>query len=326
MGRYRLQVAPLATIVLTAMSWAAPARAGEDEELQAAVARVEAAKYKEASERFERLLDPKSATCPNGPELTPDGCRLTNAELKKRAREHYAVALYAAGGRNEEARTQIEAIFRADPTYQPNPTLFPQPLMNLYIEVKGRLSDEITEAARKKAAEESKKQQAEAAKREAELAYVRALEKQAAEEKVVRRPSRYVASMPFGAGQFQNGDVGLGLFFGISQLLAGGTAIGCSLALINDPPAGEVAATKDLNRTIERANWVAMGVFGLSALAGVAEAQISLEEESVEMRTRPLPRRPGAAPVPPTPPRAARVAPAIIPLRGGAGLGAVGRF
>lgn len=323
MGTPRLTSALTAAIAVCALTWSDRARAGDDEEVQSAVGRVEAAKYKDAAERFERLLDPKGAPCPEGPELTPTGCRLTNPELKIRAREHYAVALYAAGGRTEEARAQIEAIIRANPAYQPNPTLFPQPLMDLYVEVRGRLSEEIADAARRKAEEESKKQQSLAAKRAADEAYVKALEKQAAEEKVVRRPSRYVASMPFGAGQFQNGDIGLGLFFGISQILAGGTAIGCQLALDYDPEPGEVPAAKDLNLALQRASWVAMGVFGLSALTGVAEAQISFDEETVEMRTRPIPKRP---PVAPPQPRAATIRPAVVPMRGGAGLGAVGRF
>jgi tetratricopeptide (TPR) repeat protein len=325
MGPHPLKSALVAAVAVA--TWACPsaARAGDDEELNAAVARVEAAKYKEAAERFERLLDPRAPACPSGPEVTADGCQLTNPELKKRAREHYAVALYAAGGRTEEARAQIEAILRADPTYQPNPTLFPQPLMNLYIEVKGRLSQEIADAARKKAAAESRREQDAAAKRAAEDAYVRALEKQAAEEKVVRRPSRYVAAMPFGAGQFQNGDIGLGLFFGISQLLAGGVAIGAEIVNTNLTVDG---VERDVNRdaaqagidTARTVNLVAMGIFGLSAVSGIAEAQISFESESVEMRTRPIPKRL------PTPPPAARVIPAVVPMNGGAGLGAVGRF
>jgi len=320
MGLPQLKLGVAAACVISMLAWSGDARAGDDEELQAAVARVEAAKYEEAARRFEQLLDPKGAPCPSGPELTPTGCQITNPELKIRAREHYAVALYAGpGGRTGEARAQIEAIIRAAPTYQPNPTVFPQPLMDLYVEVRGRLSEEIADAARRTAQEESQRQASAAAKRAAEEAYVRALEKQAAEEKIVRRPSRYVASMPFGAGQFQNGDVGLGLFFGISQLLAGGTAMGCQLATIYDPEGRDTTSIKEQNLALQRASWVAMGVLGLSAISGIAEAQISFEEESVEMRTRQIPKRPAA-------PAAARVVPAVVPMNGGAGLGAVGRF
>lgn len=38
-------------------------------------------------------------------------------------------------------------------------------------------------------------------------------------------PSRWIAALPFGVGQFQNRDVGLGSFFASSEALMGATSI-----------------------------------------------------------------------------------------------------
>jgi hypothetical protein len=37
--------------------------------------------------------------------------------------------------------------------------------------------------------------------------------------------SRWIAAMPFGAGQIQNGDTGLGVFFAVGEALLGGATI-----------------------------------------------------------------------------------------------------
>jgi hypothetical protein len=296
------------------------ARAGDDEELQSAVTRLEAAKYDEAIVRFQRLLDPKAEPCPEGPDLTDEGCRLRNAELIVRARGHYALALFAKG-RLPEVREQIETILRASPTYQPNPSLFPQELMDIVVEVRGRLAEEIAEAARIKALDAQRTKDAADARRKAELDYIANLEKQAAEELTYVERSRLYAFVPFGVGQLQNGDTGLALFFGLSQLFAGGASIGTAIArnqLWSDAQAEPNVDQQEVETqiaTMQAANAISFGVFAASAVIGVVEAQLSFDEAGMKTRTRPLPK---------TKPKS--LSATVVPTEGGAFFGASGSF
>jgi len=329
MGSFRVPsstaMGRLARLAIALVALAAPdeAHAGDDEELQAAVTRVEAAKYPEAIQRFEVLLDPKAAPCAAGPEVTPNGCRLTNPELIKPARAQYALALFAEG-RTLEVYAQAEAILRADPTYQPNASLFPQKLVDIFVEVRGRLAEEIAEAARKKAESTQRARDAEESRKRAEAAYIAALEKQAAEETVLLERSRLYAFVPFGVGQIQNGDVALGLGFGIFEALAGGTSL--VTFVIQQDLEGAADAAKSTDGVDEEqalaqndgwtlANRVSFGAYLGAMLIGVVEANVSYQELDPETRVRPLPRKPGVS-----------IAPVVAPARGGATLGATGRF
>lgn len=296
------------------------ARAGDDEEVQAATTRVEAAKYPEAIARFQTLLDPEAEPCPQGPDLTPSGCRLTNPELIVAARGQYALALFAEG-RTKEVYAQVEAILRAQPGYQPNASLFPQRLVDIFVEVRGRLAEEIADAARKKAEQAQRAKEAEAARVQAEADYVAALEKQASQESVLLERSRLYAFVPFGVGQIQNGDVGLGIGFGAFEAIAGVTSI--VTAVVHDD-LGAQAISPNVDRVAGQAqidgwllaNRISFGVFVGAALIGIAEANVSYEDAVPEVRQRPLPRRPTTA----------TVTPIVAPTTGGAVLGASGRF
>lgn len=297
------------------------AHAGDDEEVQAATTRVEAAKYPEAIQRFEVLLDPEAEPCPTGPELTPTGCRLTNAELINAARAQYALALFAEG-RTEDVYAQVEAILRAQPGYQPNAALFPQRLVDIFIEVRGRLAEEIADAARKKAELAQRAREAEQARERAQAAYVAALEKQAAEESVLLERSRLYAFVPFGVGQIQNGDVGLGLGFGVFETIAGVTSI--VTAVVHADLSAQAGSPDNLDRPAAQAqidgwllaNRISFGVFAGAALIGIVEANVSYDDAVPETRVRPLPRKP----------REIGVAPVIAPTTGGAMVGATGHF
>jgi hypothetical protein len=301
---------------------ASPARAGDAEEVQAAPPRVEAAKEAEAIPRCEVLLDPDAPPCPQGPELTPEGCRLTNPDLVAAARGQYALALFAEG-RTNDVYAQVEAILRAQPGYQPNAALFPQRLVDIFVEVRGRLAEEIAEAARKKAELAQRAKEAEEARAREEAAYVAALEKQAGEESVLLERSRLYAFVPFGVGQIQNGDVGLGVGFATFEALAGISSIVTFVAKEDleaqafSTANRDDAATQSLIDGWTLANRISFGMFAGAALIGVIEANVSYEDAVPETRARPLPRRR---------PELTSFAPVVAPTEGGAMVGATGRF
>jgi hypothetical protein len=300
------------------------ARAGDDEELQAAMTRVEAQKFPEAIARLEVLLDPKAAPCPSGPELTPSGCRLTNPELIVAARAQYALALFGEKGRTPEVYAQAEAILRAQPTYQPNTSLFPQDLVDVFVVVRGRLAEENVEAARKKADAAQRQKEQEDARKKAEAEYIAALEKQAAQESVLVERSRLYAFVPFGVGQYQNEDYGLMTGFAAFEATAGITS------LVTFLYAAELVSERASNTDIDRdavdaqidgwvlANRIAIGILIGSAVIGVVEANVSYDDAEPQTRQRPLPKR--------KVPATATIAPIVAPADGGAFLGAAGSF
>lgn len=310
--------------LLAVASWTlvGEARAGDDEELQAAVTRVEAQKFPEAIARLEVLLDPNATPCPSGPELTPSGCRLTNPELIVAARAQYALALFGEKGRTPEVYAQAEAILRAQPTYQPNTSLFPQDLVDVFVVVRGRLAEENVEAARKKADAAQRQKEQEDARKKADAEYVAALEKQAAEETVLVERSRLYAFVPFGVGQYQNGDNGLAVGFAAFEAIAGITSLVTYLYeqdLVTQRAANPARFDNDA-ADAQIAGWalanrIATGVLIGSAVIGIVEANVSYEDAEPQTRQRPLPKR-----------KAASVTPVLAPSDGGGFIGAVGTF
>lgn len=113
--------------------------------------------------------------------------------------------------------------------------------------------------------------------------------------------SRWVAALPFGVGQFQNGDVGLGAFFAAGEVAAGAVAI-ASVIRVNqlaDTNISRLGPSDMLgvNRAIltaATANRVAFTAWAALTVAGVIEAQVSFRR-----RERPLRAMlPLVAPVP----------------------------
>jgi hypothetical protein len=99
-------------------------------------------------------------------------------------------------------------------------------------------------------------------------------------------PSRWIAALPFGAGQFQNGDVGLGVLFAVSESLFGIASIASVAyvgALVRTTP-GRVSDVSSLNQRLEIAttvNRVTFGGFAALAVAGVLEAQVNFGRKPV---------------------------------------------
>lgn len=101
-------------------------------------------------------------------------------------------------------------------------------------------------------------------------------------------PSRWIAAMPFGAGQFQNGDVGLGIFFAGSEAALGVTSIVTGVLTMHLASASETKVTPDGRkyyldraeandriRTLTTMNRIAFASLAAFAVAGVVEAQIN---------------------------------------------------
>ncbi|WP_437910925.1 hypothetical protein WME95_25090 [Sorangium sp. So ce327] len=307
------------------LCFAAPARADDVQQFELAKTRFDAGHYEEAVSRFAAMLDPANAPCERGPiEAEGKPCRISEPGLVERARGLAAAALLALR-RTSEAEAYIEKILLDNPGYSPNPAVFQPEVIDRFTAVRARIRARIEEVTRQKAEAQRAARLRVERGREDERRWVAEIHRLAGRERVVAQNSRWTAMLPFGVGQFQNGDDGLGWFFLVSQAVAGGTSIVSAFALasyenvdISQRPSGQSVDIDALNSRIGTAaavNRVAFGAFATLVAAGIAHAQITFVPERVSFRTRPVP-----------PPPSFTAAPTISVVPGGMVAGLTGRF
>jgi len=269
------------------MAAAVPARADARTDLEKARAAFLARNWVDAEERLRTLLDPK-----NG---------LKERSLVSQARMYLGAALLAQG-KTEEAKDIFEKLVLDDPTFDPDPLSFPGDAINTFIDVRSSLLEQIRNAqqtALRLAAERKAREEAE---REKQRAWLEKVKAQAAEEKITVRHSRIVASLPFGAGQFQNGQPILGwAFLGTEVAAIAGTAVTYGMYLYARNRENEELRRPggDVNQLVPQyhqraedlriANLAFAGAFAGIAVTGIIQAHLMFVPESAEKKQRDLP-------------------------------------
>lgn len=199
------------TVVSAAMLSTSAALADGRAELEKARASFRARNWPDAEERLRVLVDPTSG--------------LKERQFVSQASMYLGAALLAQG-KTDEAKATFEKLVLDDPTFDPDPLSFPSDAINMFIDVRSSLLEQIKsaqQAAARLAAERRAKEEAE---REAERVWLEKVKAQAAEETITVRHHRMVASLPFGAGQFQNGQPVVGwVFLGAEVAAVAGTVV-----------------------------------------------------------------------------------------------------
>ncbi|MEM1030766.1 MAG: hypothetical protein AAF928_07910 [Myxococcota bacterium] len=267
--------------------------------LELATTRFERGNYSKAAEILAGLLRVEV-------DPTTDAGR-ARRQVYLQARPLYAACLIALG-QPEQADAVILDQYRDDPFYELPRGMFPQPVVDRFIEVEATHRDELERRKARVVAGQQSLARRRAALAKARAARLEELERMAAERLVVTTRSRWIATVPFGIGQFQNDDLGWGAFFAISESLTFGAAlvsfiyverlpapesINCGNDTAEDADGNlrEVSCSALRNRfDIGRGvNW-ASSVAGLALLVtGVVEAQVSFESERVIKTKRPIP-------------------------------------
>lgn len=276
----RLASALVASLALLVSS---EAFADGELELEQAKNSYDAGRYEEGVERFRAVLED------DGPDA------LQSREQIRQARAYFAACLIAVG-QVSEADEQLELILRDDPAFRPDPVVFPGRLLDRFSAVRLRVQAEIEAKA-------SAERRVEEEARRARLEYIRSLEQLAKEEVVVERHSRLVAALPFGAGQFQNGQTALGYTLLVTEALAAGASV-VSYVLLQDvtrdaasaPDARRSSYNDDLRAWRMRTN-VSFAVFAGLAAGGILHAQLTFVPEVRKTRERPLPKPPTGLPI-----------------------------
>jgi hypothetical protein len=290
-GRPEPAHAPGGSNAARASEHAAPPeeRMSDEAELARVVGLVEAAKYEECAARLSRLLDDKNPH------------PLTDPQTLETARLYHATCLIGLG-KNEQADVPLRAAIRKNPQMRPPDSLvFPPRVVERFLKLREEYYKELR-SADKDAIERAEREALARQQKESEQsAYLSMLEHVAGQEVVVEKHSRYVALVPFGVGQFQNGNPALGWTFLASEAVlaaASLTSLGVYSNIRNQ--ADRYAArgqnpSEDVNGRLD--NWyLALNIstytfLGVAAL-GILEGQLSFVPEVRHVRERPLPKLP----------------------------------
>jgi hypothetical protein len=260
------------------------ARADAFSDLEKAHNAYVAHKYDDAESRLRALLDPRTGTLKD-PDTVADARMYLGASL-------------LAQGKKADAATVFEQLLRDKPDYQPDPLRVTLQATDALIDARSRLRDELSASMAEKVRQaQEEKARLESEKQKAALRLAM-LEKLASEETVTERHSRWLALLPFGVGQFQNGQTGLGIGFLVVESLAViGNVVSQVILLYNENQARNAVNTGNPTASGYHARaWDAYVAgdlfaagFAAAAIAGIVHAQLTFVPERVEVRQRPLP-------------------------------------
>ncbi|MCA9540039.1 MAG: hypothetical protein KC620_14175 [Myxococcales bacterium] len=184
-----------------------------------------------------------------------------------------------------DARTWFERLIRYRPDAALNPVVVPPPAVAFFDDIKAGLSDEIS---RKREALRREQEAEEARRRQATQTQVKV-------ETQVN--SRLVAGLPFGIGQFQNGDDALGYTFLSTEVVAIGLSGFFFLAVEDLRQTDGRFARSDVARAenYQTAQLISGGIALGLMVTGIAHALLTYEPER-PLRETPMPAPDSAAP------------------------------
>jgi tetratricopeptide (TPR) repeat protein len=219
--------------------------------------------------------------------------RATNTVVRLEARK-YLGATYLFQGKKEAARAQFRSLLEEDPDYDIDPVAFPEAVVQTFQEVKKEVSAEVARKDALEAARRQRERTNEIGQLARQQQRIQALEELVATETVEKVNSRWIAALPFGVGQFQNGDRELGIMFAVTEsafLVASiATFIGHNSLRDENPAPEQIERAQRVEKALRIGNWVSVGALVSFAVAGVIEAEVRFKPVIRSTRERELPR------------------------------------
>jgi tetratricopeptide (TPR) repeat protein len=288
---------------------AATARADARADFEKAKVAFLARNWADAEEKLKALLDPSSG--------------LKERQLISQTRMYLGAALLKEGKR-DEAKDALEKLVVDDPVFEPDPLGYPGDAIDLFIDVRSAMLEQIKIAQQTQARLAAEKKAHDDAEHEAQRHWMEKVKAQAGEEAITVKHSRIVAAIPFGVGQFQNKQSVLGwIFLGGEVAALGGTLVTFGMERYANTRKNETygdgtgRSPQWQNRAldIQVANLSVVGGFiGLAAI-GIVQAELAYVPEVAETKKRDLP-----------PLELPKTSAVISPIPNGAIFGASGRF
>lgn len=282
-SRPRSSAWALALAVLLA---AAPAHAlSEQAEIDKARAAFVVKNYRDVETRLKHLLE--------GTSLLREPGNIAQARM-------FLGAALVEQNRASEATPVFERLLLDDPQFDPDPLTFPSKTLEAFIDTRAQMRDRLAAKAAEEARHAAEQRRRAEEERQAQAKRLATLEKMAGERSITVKHSRLIASLPFGVGQFQNAQNGLGAFFLASEAaLVLGSIITVPLYLNARARQNEEIASFDLQRQANgyrdraidarTANIAFNALFLITAAAGIAQAHVAFVPESGETKKRPIP-------------------------------------
>ena len=243
------------------------ARADELEDLVYARDAYNNSDYDVAIQRFTALLDRQPAISP---------------ALVEPSRKYLFASLLLTDHR-DEAVAMLERILRSNPEAQFAPREFSGPVTRLVAETRARLGPEL---------ERIRAENVAAARASAEVRERarQALLESLSRERVTYQVSRTWMFLPFGVGQFVNGDYAIGAVFAVIETAALATAVSTGIAMLSlGPPDYSPTMGACLRRVclpLEIAQIASWSVFALAVAGGAIQANVAYRPERVTYRRR----------------------------------------
>ncbi len=199
--------------------------------------------YQQASEHLLALIYPM---------------QLTRDEQVIDARKYLALSYYLLGKMTASAE-EFGKLLYLSPDYALDPYTIAPPIIEFLELVRGKMKPEL-DAIRQRNSDEK-------LKAPSRQGFIRSIDQTYYER------SDFATLMPFGTGQFQNGDLGLGAVFAVSELALLGANIGAFLwaASLGDYEPGQ----RRLAQSLTIAQYAAAGLFGLVWSLGVFQARLN---------------------------------------------------
>lgn len=204
----------------------------------------------------------------------------------------YLGAAYVLTGERARAEEQFAELLRDEgdgfATYRLDRATFPSEVTRVF----GAVQERLVEAQRDEATARRARELEREAERQEALVTLLSL---AQVDEVTIRHDPAIAWIPFGAGQFQNGNEGLGAFFfgaEAASLLSALVTLAIWVPLEDTRTSAGITPNPDLIaalRGLQIANVVSFGAFGLLAIAGIFEAHISFVPSHTVRRERDIP-------------------------------------
>jgi len=255
---------------------------GAEAALSRDMALYESGQYEECVTTLTQLLRAETAT------------KLQRLEQGDQAKIYLGACLIARGRLDDADQVFKEAIRNNPQMRAPDNLVFPQTVVDRFLRVREQLLTDIRREERNRVQAAEQRAQEQDERRKQELHTFEQLKALARQEAVVEKNRRWLATVPFGVGQFQNGDAALGWVFLAGETALMGTCI--TAVIIDQHLANRVlepgidrtelnARRTDAHRVIVASSWGFLGV----ALGGIIHAHWRFVPERRTLRTRTLP-------------------------------------
>ena len=225
--------------------------------------------------------------------------RLDRREDAIEAREMLGVCYFYVGDK-DNARSEFVELLKIAPSHRLDPLVHPPPLVEFFDAIRNEIDEELARIRKERLAAEQerkrKEQEAKArGKTKVEKIYF---------DRHSKRNSLALCFVPFGVGQFQNGENGKGAAFLAGEL----TLLGLNIATyhaavgLQDGAGKTPQEDEQLARGLVITQMVSLGALVALAVYGVVDAYLNFTPLVEEVRPRPAPAARPEKAAPPTEP------------------------